>query len=302
MTMADLKIERRELTRKSRLLIATCFILMGLAAYAVAQAGNRLILKDGTWQGITTYEVRGDRIRYFSSQRWEWEEVPRELVNWKATEEWNGRSKEKSPDLGQLEADEEAERKAEAAEIPTVAPGVRLPNTGGVFILDTFSGQLSLNELAQTGSEVNNNLRSAFNRKATFTQQFELRWPHARVQTHNTLPEIFVNVNVDPNARQIALSDRFRILRLESKKDSRVLVSVTVSVLGKQNQSPQFVPTRIERFKGCWLKIIPMGALEPGEFALVEILGKNEFNSYAWDFGVGSDAPAIPHLGRQTRP
>ena len=63
-------------------------------------------------------------------------------------------------------------------------------------------------------------------------------------------------------------------------------------MLGKQKMSQQFVPTRIESVSGGWLKIIPLGTLEPGEYALVEMLGPDEFNSYVWDFGVNPDAPA----------
>ena len=130
--MADAEIAQRVCTRRFRLVTAMCLILVGLATYTVAQAGRRLILKDGTWQGITQYEVRGDRTRYFSSQRGEWEELPKELVDWKATEEWNAGLKKESPELRQFDAEEAegAERKADADNILTVAPGLKLPSSG----------------------------------------------------------------------------------------------------------------------------------------------------------------------------
>ena len=164
-------------------------------------------------------------------------------------------------------------------------------------MLDTFSGQPSLDELAQSESKLNRDLRSAINRKASFMQRFELRGPHARVQAHVPVPEIFVKIDIDEgeHAQQIALTDRFRILRLESNQDSRVLARVEVSVVGEQSPSQQFVSTRAESFGEGWLKITPLGALEPGEYALVEMLGENEFNSFAWDFGVDPNAPANPN-------
>jgi hypothetical protein len=284
-----------------------CFIVVALATFAVAQAGKRLILKDGTWQGITMYEVRGDRARYISSQRGEWEELPKELVDWKATEEWNARLKDESPELRQLDAEDEAERKVETANTLTAAPGLKLPTEGGVFVFDTFSGQPSLDELAQNGSELNNDpgrniLRSPINRRATIKQQFKLKGPHARVQAHVLVPEIFVKIDEEQNAQHVALSDRFHILQLEPTGDSRVLARVVVTVLGKQSQSQQFVSTRIEIIGGGWLKVIPVGALEPGEYALVEMLGQNELNSYAWDFGVDPNAPANPNSRKPESP
>src|ERR1700694_1896012 len=150
--MADADTAQRACTSRFRLFTAICFILVGLATYAVGQSGKRLILKDGTWQGITQYEVRGDRARYLSSQRGEWEELPKALVDWKATEEWNAGLKEKSPELRDFyseEAEEEAEHKVEGANMPTAVPGLKLPVTGGIFILDKFSAQTSLDELTQ---------------------------------------------------------------------------------------------------------------------------------------------------------
>jgi hypothetical protein len=295
--MPDAETVQRAYCRTFRLLSALCFLLVGLAIYTVAQEGKRLILKDGTWQGITKYEVQGDRARYFSSPRAEWEELPKELVDWKATEEWNARPKELSPELRELEAEEEAERKAEEAANPTAAPGLKLPVVGGVFVLDTFSGQRSLDELAQNGSELsnhpgNNILHLPINRKATISQQFELRGPHAHVQAHVLVPEIFVRIETEPHAQQSASADRFRIVRLEPKTDSRVLMRVKVNVLGKQSQSQKIVVTRMESFSGGWLKVVPLAALVPGEYALVEMLGPNKLNSYAWDFGVDPTAPA----------
>ncbi len=312
MMTVDGKSARRASIRKFRLLTALCFLLVWLASFAVAQTGKRLILKDGTWQDITRYELQGDRVRFFSPQRAEWEAVPKELIDWKATEEWNAKVDQKFSELSHFEADEEAERKAEAANSLTAAPGLRLPSTGGVFVLDTFSGQPSLDELAQNESQRNLDAgrnRFPIDRKATIRQQFELKGPHARVQAHVPLPEIFVKINIDQesnveeqHAKPIATADRFRILRLEPTEASRVLGKVEVSVLGKQTQSQQFVPTRIESISGGWLKVIPLGNLEPGEYALVEMLGQNQFNSYVWDFGIDSKAPDNPHSVKPESP
>ena len=41
--------------------------------------GKKLILKDGTFQVVREYQRNGDRVRYFSAERGDWEEIPAAL-------------------------------------------------------------------------------------------------------------------------------------------------------------------------------------------------------------------------------
>ena len=274
---------------------------------------KRLILKDGGYQPIVKFEVQGDRVRYLSAERYEWEEVPSSLIDWPATEKY-ARERSGPPQVSAavkgIDAEAQAERRKQEELTPLVAPGLRLPETGGVFLLDVFRGQAQLNELAQNGGEVKRNmggniLRSTVNPLSSQKQTIELKGQHAQVQSHVRDPLLYIAIDQDaddaagpqppPTTTQKASKpppqnpqDRFRLVRLESvaKKDVRIVGNIKIAVYGKVRPEEKFVPARVETFSGPWLKVTPTDPLEPGEYALVEMLEENQINLYVWDFGV----------------
>jgi hypothetical protein len=288
---------------------------------------RRLILKDGSYQSVKTYEVKGDRVRYLSAERNEWEELPNSLVDWTATEKYEkdrvaGAS---VPEAAQLDRDLDAERELEEASLPQVAPGLRLPMDSGVFLLDSYKGEPQLIEVQQTAGDLNRNmkgnvLRGAINPIASARQTIELEGQHAAIQSHVGVPSIYLKIEQDPaddhsaqpkgsseksasdptprpqqpqQPQQAAVPfDHFRIVRAEVKGGKRILGDVKRAVTGKVSQEQHFVKTTISRVHGGWLKITPIEGLAPGEYAVVEMLGKEGMNLYVWDFGVNPNAPA----------
>lgn len=299
-------------------------IIVTLSAGLYAQTrSKRLILKDGNYQPAVRWEVKGDRVRYFSAERFEWEELPTALVDWPATEKY-----EKDLEAGIAEeekrtaAEDEAERKAEEARSPTVAPGVKLPNTGGVYLLDIYQQKPELVELVQSGGEIHkdmgkNILRAAINPIALSSKQtIEIKGARGRVQAHTTQPVIYVDIseadtsqadddatadtNKDSNKSDAkkqktpGLAQRFRIVRLEKKKDSRVIGNLKIMFYGKMSQQQDSLPTKVEPVTSEWVKVMPAAPLKPGEYAVAEMLGEKEMNLFVWDFGVDLAAPQNP--------
>jgi hypothetical protein len=289
------------------------WILIGLfAPHVHAQnLAKRLILKDGSYQLATKWEVKGDRVRYMSAERDEWEELPNSLVDWAATDksEKDRAAGLSAPEAVELDKEVEAERRAEEARTPQVSLGLHLPDDGGIVLLDTFQSQPQLVTLQQNTGEVNRNkkaniLHSAVIPIASNKQTIELEGPHATVQSHATLPTIYVNIEQDTGANASSPQgpqqpqqpeqswDRFHIVRLQSKKDKRIVGDIKISPLGKATQEQNVIVTSSQRLTGGWIKLTPATALDPGEYAVVEMLGKDGINTYVWDFGVNPSAPA----------
>src|SRR5437660_2745708 len=181
-------------------LALTAACLLFLPPVSAQQLAKRLILKDGSYQLATKWEKKGNRIRYYSAERGEWEEIPDSLIDWAATEKYE---KDRAagappPEAVELDKELEAERKAEELKSPQVAPGLRLPEEGGIFLLDNFQSLPQLDELQQSGGELNKNmkgniLRAAINPIASAKQIIELKGQHAKVQSHVNMPAIYIN-------------------------------------------------------------------------------------------------------------
>jgi hypothetical protein len=305
------------------------FWLLGAAIFVVAsvcliaqQNPKRLILKDGSYQTATKWEIAGDRVRFYSAERYDWEEVPNVLVDWPATEKYNQESESERAALalriakGQAPVDKDKDDEADQPDTPMVAPGLRLPDGGGVFLLDTYQNQPQLLELAQNSGELNrhtgkNILRAAINPLALSSKQtIELKGEHAKVQSHLAQPAIYMNVDsstgseraqTPPGKEGSRPAEHYGIVRLEMKNGVRVVGSLNVAVYGKVSQKESWIKTTSTRV-GDWVKIAPAEPLATGEYAVVELLEKGQINLYVWDFGVDPSSPANPNAWTPRQP
>ena len=311
-----------------RTALFTAFALAVIGLFAVPcpaqDLARRLILKDGSYQLVTQYEVKGDRVRYKSAERDDWEELPSSLVDWPATEKYE---KERAaapalPEASTLDKDIDTEE----SQLPLVAPGLRLPEDSGVFLLDNFQGQPQLVEMQQAEGGISRNtrgniLRGAVNPAASAKQTVELDGEHAAIHVHVAVPSIYINVDDsdrppagetasakivepsldaprdDPQAPQrpekaSAPVDRFRIVRAKPKNGKRVVGDIKRAVTGKVSQDQESVKVTIGRISGGWFKLTPTEDLAPGEYVVVEMSGSDAMNLYVWDFGVNPNAPA----------
>jgi hypothetical protein len=289
--------------------VALCLLLVAAPASLsvqhqaeAQQLTQRLILKDGSYQAVQKYEMQGDRVHYLSAERYEWEDIPASLVDWDATKKYNDALTSGKLHTKIIETPEEKEeREKEAANSPEIAPGLKLPGSGGVFLLDAFQGKAELVEIVQNGSEVNKGakkksvLRAAINPLASNKRAFEIKGEHAQVQSHLLRPTIYIDID-EGTPSEAALADRFRVVRTVVKKDARVIGNVKVTVGGKVSEEISSLPVSVSKLgTGQWIKLIPSQDLAGGEYAIVEMLTPTEMNLYVWDFGVNPNAPVNPN-------
>jgi hypothetical protein len=233
---------------------------------------TRLILKDGSYQIVMSYQVKGKIVSYASAERGATEEIPTDLVDWDATHRWERQHPATVSDAGQGEAvapaasidpellQEEADR---AAWTPEVAPDLRLPEMDSVLALDTFHGAPELVPLVQSQGELNhttshNILKLAINPRATSHQIEQLKGVEAAVQLHVDTPAIYLRLGddsgvmwggtpltVDTHGAGGAKADAsggassggsadsgYVLVRADVRTDARVLASFNIGVLG----------------------------------------------------------------------
>lgn len=285
---------------------------------------HRLILKDGTYQVVRKYEIVGDRVRYLSLERGDWEEVPNELVDWGATRKWEQKhagpyegAEEPSPGMKEaeeLDKEEAAERNEQKARMPEVAKGLELPDQDGVFVLDYYQGTPELVELVASDLGLNQRNRkglATLNPLAGTRATMELDGAHAKVHLHVNDPAIYVSLEGQDNVEEVlshALTVKtegvkggvpskkhgahspgsgFAIVKADERRAVRVIGGIHMSPTGKVTQSEDVIPTRVEVVPGKhWLKLTPETTLTMGEYALVEILSPSDISPSVWDFRV----------------
>lgn len=301
---------------------------------------HRLILKDGTYQLVRQYTIVGDRVRYLSLERGDWEEMPVDLVDWEATRKWEldhvaPSDEEASPAMkaaADIDKEETEERALEKARMPEVAKGLELPDEDGVFALDTYQGTPELVELTPVDLDMNAKNRhglSTLNPLATSKANLELDGAHAKVHLHVNDPAIYLSLNVVDDHESVlshpmtvqtdsakavnggkhgahSAQSGFAIVRLDERRAVRVVGAIHVSRTGQVTQDENVIPTKVEIVPGKhWLKIQPQQPLEiGGEYAIVEIVSPSEISQSVWDFRVnpstGDNPGSIGPILKQT--
>src|SRR3974377_2379413 len=116
------------------------------------ERSRKLVLKDGTFQLVREYQRSGERVRYFSAERGDWEEIPAAMIDWEATAKDAAEAdKASQATVEKIHRSEEAKKMDAPLDIDAslpVAQGVYLPSGEGLFVVEGKNVRL----LEQAGS------------------------------------------------------------------------------------------------------------------------------------------------------
>jgi len=279
---------------------------------------HRLILKDGSYQLVREYNIVGDRVKYLSEERSDWEELPVSLVDWDATRKWeqaHAEDQEPSPGMEEAEAVDKEETEArdeQRARTPTVSPGLNLPDQDGVFVLDTYHGTPELVELPSTDISLDRREKhglGVLNPMAGETADMELEGAHSRIHLHVNDPAIYLSLAAPDDNREMlghaitvntstakaangpagahSAQSGFAIVKVDERNAVRIVGAVHVKRDGSIEQSENVIAAKGQTLNGQhWLVIKPSQPLEIGEYALIEIISPTEISPTVWDFRV----------------
>jgi hypothetical protein len=251
-----------------RLLLCCVFLALPLLLHAETV---RVYLKDGTFQLVREYHVEGDRVRYYSTERGEWEELPLDLVDLKKTE-------------GEIHARQEAEKEEkqqsateDKAEIEMEREIDKVPKDPGVYYVD--------GDAIRTVKQAESKMVTAKGRRALKILSplpvvsgkitVELDGPHAPTQVKSGKPEFYIRLSQE---------EQFALVKLSDHKGNRVVEKIqVVPVSNEEVETFDSLELFQHQVGDMVFKFWPLKPLDPGEYAVVQYT-QGKVDTQVWDF------------------
>jgi hypothetical protein len=248
--------------------------------------GKKLILTDGTFQLAREYTVEGDRVRYWSVERSQWEEIPATLVDWDATHKGEAdqagrdaelKAKIHASQLAQLTKDIDVDRSLE------IKPGLFLPDAVGFYALDRNK---LIREMKQSEAVVKTSESRVVEKIVTGVslipgkKTMEIPGEHAAMRLNTAEPEFFMR----PADQH---EPRFRLLRAQIKGGHRLIDSISIRFTGEEKHNTTDIEIQTWTPATGVFRYTVDQRLEPGEYVFVEMTADG-IAGYVWDFGIDS--------------
>ncbi len=250
-------------------------ILLLLACSGLAAATFKLYLADGTFHMVREYKVNGDRVKYYSTERGDWEEIPTELVDLKKTEGERGDKAAKVAETARLISEEDKAVRAQQEEV------LKIPQDPGVYLLEDGK-TLRIFKLAESTYHTNKG-RAILAKMVPVPLvpgkgTVEIAEPHSLNVVKEDRPDLYV---------QLSAEEHFGIVKLTPHGSVRIAEKVSVlQVVGEAEEVVEPVEIfRKQLTESGLYKIWPKEAMAPGEYAVIQYL-PGKLNAQFWDFAI----------------
>ena len=259
---------------ESTVLMRVALLLSFLFALTLTAANLKLYTTDGEYQIVREYQVVGDRVRFYSVDRSDWEEVPSSMIDLKRTAAEAATQQEATDKVTKQFDEEAAAEKAEREEL------AKIPQDSGVYRME--DGKLRTFKVADITirTKKGNTLLRVLSPLPIIegVSTVELAGEHSVNTVHEDRPEFYF---------QLDKEESFGIVKLGPKKNVRVVEQVGTMPISKEYiETRNLVQIFSKQLPGDnFYKIWPQEALPPGEYALMEYLD-NQVDMRVWDFRI----------------
>ncbi len=250
-------------------------LLFLLAAALLPGDTLKLYLKDGGYHVVREYQVEGDRVRFYSTERGEWEEMPVALVDLTKTEQ---ERKAQTEQVQRETREEDEENKAERAlqrEIASIPmePGAYYKLNDKIQLVPRADHQVITDkkrQLIQVLAPV-----PLIPGKATVV----IKGDHSNFIVTESRPDFYFRLDKQ---------ERFGIVRLTPKKNFRIVENIAIIPVAKQaiEDRKQTETFEQELAPGLY-RVWPEKPINPGEYAVIEFADNgnpDDIDLLVWDF------------------
>jgi hypothetical protein len=235
----------------------------------------KLYLKDGDYHLVREYQIQGDRIRYYSTERGEWEEIPKGLVDLEKTEREHAANSEAAAKEAQEQAEEDKAEREQRREIASI------PEDAGAYL--KVGGQIRALPLADYQV-----ITSKKRKTLQVLSPIPLVPGKASVVIQGERSKFVVTDDRPSFYLRLAKQERFGIISLTPKKNVRLVENISIIPVTKQNVEERKQMEAFQQQVDAGLfRVWPEKPLAPGEYALVEYSDDNEqgeVDLLVWDF------------------
>ena len=249
--------------------LLTFLLLAGL----LSAENFKLYLKDGGYHVVSEYAVQQDRVRYYSTERGDWEEIPLDMVDLSKTEKERKARIEEAKQEAAADAEEakfERAMKREIARIPAET-GVYFVQDDNVVALKP-AGVKSLNDKKRSILKVVTPIPIVPGKAS-----LEIAGEHSEISVPFERPQLYFRIED---------IQRYTIVRMRPKKGVRQVAVLQVEPVSKQGYlDMDTVDVFRQQVQDNLFKVWPTKPLTPGEYALVQY-AEGDVEIQVWDFRI----------------